>query len=230
MFTKTTPPPKRRADEEPEITISGPGVDKFSLVDATLLKRRMIHLIDPITDVTFEQFKNAFDELLEVNPAEPVHIVVGTVGGDVRSMLGIMNLILLSKTPCYTYLLGETCSAGSWIYLCGHKRFAANTTLISFMLHPMESTKSDNFGNQISHVKYLDKLTNNLVEFTAKQTGMSKETLIKLFTSETYYFVGQEIFDNNIATDKLSSSSFWVTEPKNNSKPIKKTTKHKATV
>ena len=187
--------------------------DKYSLVTDENISRRQIFLVDEIVDSTFEQVKNLYDSLLEESLTAPIHFVIGTTGGDVRSMLGIMNLITLSQTPCYTYLLGETCSAGSWIYLSGHKRFCPKTSLVSLMLHPMEWNKVDSLGNQKSHIDYVNKLSNKLIDFTIQRTLLTKENLEKLATNETAYFVGDEIFECGIATDELTTSAFWALVP-----------------
>lgn len=129
-------------------------------------------------------------------------------------MLGIMNLMLLSPAPCYTYLLNETCSAGSWLYLCGVKRFAPKTNLVSYMLHPMEWGSSDSAGNHISHNNYVKKIANHLVELTAARTKISKSKLKALATTETQYFVGGELFTYGIATDVLTTSAFWLSKEK----------------
>ena len=206
------------------ITANNKENTKYSLVTEEAVRRRQIHIVDDITEQTFEQVKHLYDELVENDATLPIHFIVGTIGGEVRSMLGIMNLILLSQTPCYTYLLGEICSAGSWIYLSGHKRFAPKTTLVSFMLHPMEWDSSDSLGNHVSHNGYVKKLCSNLNAFTAKQTTLSKDRIKKMATNETQYFVGDELFKYNIATDELTNTTFWM-QPKPEKKKTKSTEK-----
>lgn len=213
-MSRTPKKPNPNVSEEiPQISISpssfsNPG--KYELITDEAVSRRQIHIIDEITDASFEQVKNLYDELVELDPNEPIHFVVGSAGGDVRSMLGMMNLVLLSKTPCYTYLMGETCSAGAWFYLCGHKRFAANTPFISFMLHPVEWEKGDSLGNHRSHQDYVQKLSDSLIEFTASRTLLTKKYLKTLVSVETKYFTGKEIFEKGIATDLLDTSTFWL--------------------
>ncbi len=225
---KTLPMSKgslRVADEEIQFSPTAPTSDKYSLVTAEALSRRQIHIIEPVQEETFEQIKNLYDQLVDDDPVAPIHVVVGTAGGDVRSMLGIMNLLLLSKTPCYTYILGEVCSAGAWIYLCGHKRYAPKTKLISFMLHPIAWGKEDDtLGNHAIHNKYVSMLSDNLVALTAERTKIPHKRIRRLSTIETQYFVGDELFTNGIATDILETSSFWVTDKpaESKKKPRKK--------
>ena len=195
---------------------------KTSLVTEESIERRQIHIIDEITKGSFEQIKNLYDELVETNQELPIHFIIGSPGGEASSMLGIMNLILLSKTPCFTYLLSETCSAGAWVYLCGHKRFAPRTNLVSFMLHPLAwGMESEALGTHSSYNKYLENLSNKLITFTARQTKIPIRKLKKLATSETQFFIGEELFEQGIATDELTTSSFWlpsISKEKNNTK------------
>lgn len=209
-----SPKPVRRHISEDEIELltsamSQDNTDKFSLVTEEAISRRQIHIIDDVTDASFEQVKNLYDELIDQDCTKPIHFIIGTVGGDVRSMLGIMNLILLSSVPCYTYLFGETCSAGAWIYLCGSKRFAPKTGLASFMLHPMHWNSTDSLGNHDSHNRYIDKIAQNLIKLTCARTKLTPRKLRKLATIETQFFVGEELFEFGIATDVLDSVVFW---------------------
>ena len=220
MFMKS-PRTIQVSEEGIEFTPASKDQNKFNLVTDEALERRQIHIIDEVTEFTFEQIKNLYDQLIDADATKPIHFVLGSPGGDVRSMLGIMNLILLSPVPCYTYLLGETCSAGAWIYLCGHKRFAPKTNLVSFMLHPMEWDRSDSLGNHVSHNAYVEKLSTKLTEFTAKQTKIPKQKLKRLATIETEYFVGDELFTYGIATDELTTATFWY-EPKEPRPPRKR--------
>jgi ATP-dependent protease ClpP protease subunit len=195
--------------------------NKTSLVTEESVERRQIHIIDEITKNSFEQIKNLYDELVEDNQEKPIHFVIGSPGGEASSMLGIMNLILISKTPCYTYLLSETCSAGAWVYLCGHKRFAPRTNLVSFMLHPLAwGMDSEALGTHNAYNKYLENLSNKLIAFTVKQTRIPIRRLKKLATSETQFFIGEELFEQGIATDELTTASFWLDpEKKKNTSP-----------
>lgn len=212
------------SEEELQIT-SMPSSDKYELITPEAISRRQIHIIDDITDTTFERVKNLYDYLVEDDSEKPIHIIIGTIGGDVRSMLGIMNILLLSKTPCYTYLLGETCSAGSWIYLCGSKRFAPKTNLVSYMLHPMEWDVSLNLGTHNAHNKYVENLCKNLATLTAERTNIPKSVLKQLTTTKTVYFIGEELFTLGIATDVLESYPMWLNEAHKEPKSKNKTKK-----
>jgi ATP-dependent protease ClpP protease subunit len=123
--------------------------------------------------------------------------------------------------------MGETCSAGAWIFLCGHKRFVSNTPFVSFMIHPVEWGKDDSLGNHASHQAYVQALSDSLLEMTDSRTLISKRDLRKLLSTETKYFTGaSNLLKHGIATDLLDTATFWhnpkVKEPKSKKDKIKK--------
>lgn len=191
------------------MTQSGP--DNSFLTPDTL-SRRQILICSEISNGTFEAVKEAYDALIEDNATDPIHVVLGSPGGDLASTLGIMNLLLLSPTPIYTYLMGETCSGGALIYLAGHKRFAANTNLVSLMLHPIGWEKEGNHGEQSALIDYMDSMKTKIRLFIGSRTKIPNELLTELGSHKTKYFVGNELFMFGIATDELTTSAFWVAQ------------------
>jgi len=195
--------------------------DKFSLVNELALSTRQITLCDIITVNTFEMVKNLYDQMIEEDDKLPIHVLLNTPGGDMNSMIGIMNLFLLSKIPIFTYLMGETCSAGCWIYLCGHKRFAPKTDFIGFMLHPIAyNSDLETPETHEARVEYYKQTEKFLISFAAKRTKISKSMLKKLSEHKTKYYIGDEIFKYGIATDELTTSTYWLTN-----KSVKKSKK-----
>jgi ATP-dependent Clp protease protease subunit len=66
---------------------------------------------------------------------KPIKIYIDSPGGDVRSGLGLCDIIRRSETPIHTIVLGNALSMGFVIALCGHKRFGhLNST---FMYHQL---------------------------------------------------------------------------------------------
>lgn len=210
--------------EEPELIMSSQEspTDMYILATDEAIGRRVINIIKPVEDISFEQVKNLYDALVEdtlvdgklpENPL-PIHVVCGTAGGDLNGMLGIMNLFLLSKIPIYTYVLSQTSSAGAFIFLAGSKRYAPTNGLASIMFHP---TSWDGTGQRDSHAAFhafIRKIEKNLTYLVQSRTRIPKKLLTDLSMSKTHYFVGDELFKYGIATDELVDSSFWNVENK----------------
>ena len=64
---------------------------------------------------------------------EPIKIYINSFGGSVYDMWSLIDIVLNSKTPIYTYCTGYAMSAAFLIFLAGHKRFA--TKHANFMYH-----------------------------------------------------------------------------------------------
>lgn len=207
------------SDDTPELLLgsSEPSSDMYSLVTDEAVQRRQITLVKMIDETSFELIKNLYDAIVEdtlvdgklPEDPDPIHVVCGTPGGDLNSMLGIMNLFLYSEIPIYTYVLSQTSSAGALIYLSGEKRFAPRNGLASVMLHP---TSWDGAGQRESHVAFhtfIKKIEKSLTELVQSRTKIPKKLLTELSVSKTHYFVGEELFKYKIATDEYTSSMFW---------------------
>lgn len=93
------------------------------------LKHRMFYIEDGIeTMVAMELCRlivawNREDEGIPVEERKPIRIMIHSPGGNVVDMNTIIDTIVLSKTPVYTYNIGMAFSAGFDILVAGDKRF-----------------------------------------------------------------------------------------------------------
>ena len=68
-----------------------------------------------------------------ISTKDPIHVLVDTDGGNLKTALAIYDVLLSSHAPIYTYGLSEVSSAGVIIFIAGKKRFAFKHT--QFMTH-----------------------------------------------------------------------------------------------
>ena len=66
---------------------------------------------------------------------EPIKLYINSYGGSIYDMWGLIDVILNSKTPIYTYCTGYAMSAAFKIFLAGHKRYCYKHSI--FMYHQM---------------------------------------------------------------------------------------------
>lgn len=64
---------------------------------------------------------------------EPIKIYINSYDGEVYDMWGLIDIIVNSKTPIYTYCTGYAMSAAFKIFLAGHKRYCYKHS--TFMFH-----------------------------------------------------------------------------------------------
>jgi len=98
-------------------------------VNANFKRHLLIGGIDPDVSETVEayiRFYNQMDDELELEPADrtPIILFIDSYGGDLNAMFTIVDTIKMSKTPVYTVNIGSAYSAGFFIAIAGHKRFA----------------------------------------------------------------------------------------------------------
>ena len=74
---------------------------------------------------------------------EPIKLYINSYGGSVYDMWGLIDIILNSKTPIYTYCTGYAMSAAFKIFLAGHKRYCYKHS--TFMYHQMSCWRSGKY-------------------------------------------------------------------------------------
>jgi ATP-dependent Clp protease protease subunit len=106
--------------------------------------------------------------ILEVNESNktssPIKLYINSYGGDVYQFFGLIDVILASKTPVYTYTLGAAMSCALLVALAGHKRFAYKHS--TFMYHQISLGEWDvakNLEEDLIETKRLHKLIEELV-------------------------------------------------------------------
>lgn len=93
------------------------------------LKNRVIYIDDDIVDPMAMEVQrlvvawNREDAGVPVEERKPIKVMIYTYGGSVYAMNNIIDVIMMSKTPVYTYNVGIAFSAGLDILLAGQKRF-----------------------------------------------------------------------------------------------------------
>lgn len=116
----------------------------------------------------------------------PIHLHIHSPGGSVFSGLSIVDTMLSSKTPIYTYIDGSAASAATLIACCGKKghRYVGRS---SFMLvhqpHIEWMGKLDDFRDEIQNQK---ELYEKIVDVYVKRTKFKKKELEDLLKHELW--------------------------------------------
>ena len=127
---------------------------------------------------------NADDKDIPVEERTPIRLYITSEGGDVQSGLGLMDVIMTSKTPVYTINLGYWYSMALMIGLTGHKRYATPNS--SVLLHD-GSNFVYNSGNKVQdQMDFFKKLDARLKEIVIAHTNMTEEMYDKKSRVEWY--------------------------------------------
>ena len=103
---------------------------------------------------------------------EPIKIYINSYGGSVYDMWALIDIILNSKTPIYTYCTGYAMSAAFKIFLAGHKRFA--TKHATFMYHQMSCKRHGKYQDLVEDREQMDYLQKSIEEYVVERTKLTQ--------------------------------------------------------
>lgn len=118
----------------------------------------------------------------------PIHLHVNTRGGDSNAAMAIVDIIQNSKTPIYTYSIGEVMSAGLAVFVVGDKRFAGEHSL--FLYHQLHINNLRNktlkeltqiYNESIKLQNTYDKIIINNTKITQQQLDKYKNNNINWY-------------------------------------------------
>jgi len=128
---------------------------------------------------------------------KPIHLLIDTDGGNLKTALTLYDLIEACPCEVYTYALSEVSSAGVLIYLAGSKRYAFKNS--QFMTHPSSLSVSGNhleFDSSVGAVKKQGLLAKKLYK---KVLGITNDEWNEIHDN-TIYIMATEAKKRGIVT------------------------------
>tara|TARA_Y100000310_G_scaffold333156_1_gene410116 strand:+ start:4143 stop:4712 length:570 start_codon:yes stop_codon:yes gene_type:complete len=148
------------------------------------------------------------------NSKEPLHVLIDTDGGSLKTALSIYDILKSFNGPIYTYALSEVSSAGVLIYLAGERRYAFPHS--QFMTHPSSLSVSGTDAEFDSSVSIVKQQTKKGDKVYKKVLGLTSKE-VQLMHRDTMYMWGKDAKKKKIVThiiNKLPSEFIY----NNNSK------------
>lgn len=175
------------------------------------LKERRIILNDEVDASLYEtvvmQIRkfNKEDEQnnIPINERKPIELYVNSYGGSAYDGYAIVNAIITSKTPVYTYADGYVMSMAFLIFIAGHRRFTYPFT--NFMYHEV-STYSVGKNTEIEEVTKENRRIQAMYDLLVlKNTTLKKSQLDRVKKNKKDWFFGsEEALKYKVATDLIS--------------------------
>ena len=121
------------------------------------------------------RFWNRYDDRhnIPVENRKPIKIYIDSNGGSLTDAFTAINAINMSKTPVYTIVTGTAYSAGFFISIAGHKRYAY--PLASFLYHEGSASNGGTAGQFRNFADFYDKQLEQLKKHTLKCTNITEE-------------------------------------------------------
>lgn len=142
------------------------------------------------------------DKDLPEEARRPIRLMIVSPGGDIYTMLAIMDTIMMSKTPVYTCAVSLAASAACVILIAGHKRFSFPHA--HGMWHSGSAGVSGSMEQVQSATRHLDGIEDQMTEFFLSRTKVSARTL-KKYKDKDWYMTSKEMLDNGLIDHIVTS-------------------------
>lgn len=136
------------------------------------------------------QSDNEQDEKVRDYKREPIKIYINSCGGSLYDAWSLIDIILNSKTPIYTYCTGYAFSAGFKIFLAGHERFVTkNATLL---YHQLSAGMKGNFEYLKEELSECERNQKDIEKYILGRTNISKERLDEVKEKKIDWYIHSE--------------------------------------
>lgn len=118
---------------------------------------------------------------------EPIKLYINSYGGSAYEMCGLIDIILNSKTPIYTYCTGSAMSAAFKIFLAGHKRFCYKHS--TFMYHQISFWRSGKYQDLVEDREEMDWLNKKIEEYVIDRTNLTKDDIKEIREKKKDFYI-----------------------------------------
>lgn len=172
------------------------------------LKNRVLWLDSDVDEYWLEFSRkiiewNREDKGLSSEQRKPIKLMFFSYGGSLDVNNALIDTIKLSTTPIYGVNVGQACSAGCFIYLACHKRFAfPNAT---FLIHQGEGNGfSGTYAQVVAAVMEYQRKVEELERYLRENTEIPDDILSENITTE-WFLSADEALDYKVC-DKIVTS------------------------
>lgn len=134
---------------------------------------------------------NRADKNIPEEERKPIKIMIYSYGGDLNACLHLIDTMLISKTPIYTYNMGVAMSAGLIIFLAGHKRYCLARS--QALIHSGSGGASGSFEAAGAQMKNYEKLITLVRNFILERTNIDQKLFNKKKSQEWYIYADEQV-------------------------------------
>ena len=172
--------------------------------------KRLFYLSDNIDNETIAQLNFNLIYLLNEDDEKeneqknyertPIRLFINSRGGNVYDMWSLIDIMLNSRTPIYTYCTGYAMSAAFQIFLAGSKRFTSNHA--TFLYHQSSGGTRGKYQDIIDSQEEWEYVQSKIEEYVASRTKITTEMLKdNREHKKDWYIHSDEALSLHVATD-----------------------------
>lgn len=134
---------------------------------------------------------NREDKGLPAEERKPIKLFINSDGGYVDTVMNVINIIEVSKTPVYTIGLGRVYSAGGLLLMAGHKRYIFKDT--TCLIHDGSSAAFGNIGKLIDSLEFTRKRESKMKDYILSRTKITEEEYDDNYRKDWFIFANEMI-------------------------------------
>ena len=143
---------------------------------------------------------NREDRNTPVEVRRPIRLMIYSYGGDLEVNNSLINLIKISKTPVIGVNMGQANSAGCYIFMSCHKRYAMPNA--QFLIHQgSASGMKGTYGQMNAYMRDYTRKMDALKEYIIAHTKIAPEVLEDKLSGE-WFVTAEEAVELGIC-DKI---------------------------
>jgi ATP-dependent Clp protease protease subunit len=134
---------------------------------------------------------------------KPIKIYINSHGGYVDDMWALIDIMINSKTPIYTYSTGYADSCGFFIFLAGEKRFISAHT--KMLCHQFSGGVYGEYQNMKEAMEEYDKLWIDFEKYVCSRTTITQERINDVRERKLDWIIyPEESIELGVATDIIT--------------------------
>jgi ATP-dependent Clp protease, protease subunit len=160
------------------------------------IKSNTMYLTYEIEQDTLYAVMTRFDNFVQYNEGKDINLNIASYGGDVYSMLGIIDYFKSLPVKVNTHCLGACMSAAAVILACGtgKRTMTSNSTV---MVHEGSAFEAGKTSDVLKGADHLKKLQKNINRILGEVTSKDQKFWEKVSQHDTY-LTAEECLDYGI--------------------------------
>lgn len=129
-------------------------------------------LVQDFSEVTVKAFREEFSKVVDSGQTI-VPLLIDSYGGDIYSLMAMIEIVLSSLVPVHTIALGKAMSAGAMLFGMGVRRWAGPNS--TFMLHEAAGGIWGNVEDLESNSRQVKRMNDKIFHLLAEKTGHTED-------------------------------------------------------
>lgn len=121
---------------------------------------------------------------------KPIHLYINSRGGSVGDVWGVIEVILNSKTPVYTYALGYAHSSAFLLFISGAKRYIGPRA--HMVCHQISCTHSGKILDVNDSIEESNLVDRHVREFIAERTKIEPGKICEVWDRKEDWYIHPE--------------------------------------